>query len=134
MIRVAVVDDHYLILDGLQRIFARSADIDLVGTFLDSADLLSHLTDLSPDVLITDLEGPNRDTLALVPALAKDSPATRVAVFTGSEDVDLFRQLWEAGVAAIELKTDDLDPADLVRMVHRGERYLSDDIAHLADG
>ena len=129
MIRVALLDDHPFTLQAVKMNLALEDDIDVVATFSDGRGLLGHLIDLSPDVFLTDLMVPNHDPLALVTALARELPETRVGVITGSVDVGLFRRLLAAGVRAIQLKGDRQDLAAIVRTLHAGERYLSDEAA-----
>ncbi|MDH5372891.1 MAG: response regulator, partial [Acidimicrobiia bacterium] len=71
MIRVAIVDDHHLFADGLTTGLQAIPDIEVVATFSDGIELLDTQADFGFDVLLLDLEMPERsgfDVLRSMPA------------------------------------------------------------------
>ncbi|MDZ4251822.1 MAG: chemotaxis-specific protein-glutamate methyltransferase CheB [Sulfuritalea sp.] len=98
MIRVLLVDDSPLALHILQRLLARSADIQVAGTAANGREALALLPALNPDVICTDLHMPVMDGLAFTREVMNKYPrpilVMSISVEPGSSNV--FRLL-EAG-------------------------------------
>ena len=58
-IRVAIADDHPLIITGLTQIFQSCEDLEVLATYPDGRELLNGLRTLQPDVLLLDLHMPH---------------------------------------------------------------------------
>jgi DNA-binding NarL/FixJ family response regulator len=82
VIRVAIVDDHPIVTDGVVANLRAVAEIEVVatGTSADQAVALAQAH--RPDVLILDLELGGRSGLDAMAAIKAASPATRIVVFS----------------------------------------------------
>ena len=89
MIRVAIVDDHKVVVTGLKSILEFDGRIRVVGTAHDLASGRKLLEDHRPDVLILDVRMPDSRGLMEIPDLRKLSPSSRVLVLTGYGDIAL---------------------------------------------
>lgn len=59
MIRVAIVDDHPLVLDGLRAALSRNASIEVVGTASSVAEAFALIDATSPDIALIDIRLPD---------------------------------------------------------------------------
>jgi DNA-binding NarL/FixJ family response regulator len=129
-IRVLVVDDHRLMLEGITRILRGQPDIDVVGMADSGEGAIAQYRATRPDVVLMDLELGGISGVQAIRAIRAQDPDARIVVVTmysGQEDV--FRSL-EAGAAAYVLKS--AIPAELIRIVkavHAGHRAVSPEIA-----
>ncbi len=108
--QVLLVDDHDLIRQGLARAFERHDDFDVCGQAASVAEGLRQFTQLSPDVVITDVRLPDGLGFDLVREIRKrGNDTTGVVVLTMyAGDEQLFAAL-EAGASAFVAKDAPAD-------------------------
>jgi DNA-binding NarL/FixJ family response regulator len=124
-IRVALVDDHQLIREGLRHIFQGQADLEVVGEADGHASALDLVATERPDVLLLDLTFPEGDALPLVRTLRARHPQLRIVVLTMHADAETVRQALAAGAAGYLVKgAQSRELIEAIRAVARGERYL----------
>ena len=102
MIRVLLVDDSPMVLNILQRLLARTPEIQVVGTAANGKEALDLVTALNPDVICTDLHMPVMNGLEFTRALMSTYPrpilVVSVSVEAGSPNVF---KLLEAGAVDV---------------------------------
>ena len=130
MIRVAVVDDHPLVREGIiHAVGATGDDITVVGEGATAAEAVELVRTLAPDVLLLDLSIPGLG-LAALGEMARMQFPTRVIVLTASEDSGDVMEALRHGVSGYILKgICGSDLKDIIRRVHRSERYVSPELA-----
>ncbi len=85
----------------------RAAGHTVVGRARPGDDLLECVAALTPDVIIVDIESPDRDVLESMRSVSRDRPRP-IVMFTGERDGDRIREAIRAGVSAYVV--DGLDP------------------------
>ena len=85
-IRVAIVDDHLIVRQGMREYLAQFPDIQCVGDAADGVAGLALLEATPVDVLLLDLAMPRKNGLQLLPEVRARYPATQVVVLTGYPD------------------------------------------------
>jgi len=130
MIRVVVAEDQALVRGALVALLALEPDIVVVGQAADGLAALATVEEQRPDVVVTDIEMPNKTGLDLaVDIRARDLPV-RVIIVTTFARAGYLRRALEAGVAGYLLK--DRPAAELaaaVRAVHAGRRVIDPELA-----
>ncbi|MEU1192480.1 response regulator transcription factor [Streptomyces sp. NPDC005859] len=128
--RLAAVDDHPVILHGIQACLAGSApEIDWVGSAENIDELPSRVTAL-PSVVLLDIElNDGSDVAANVQRLREWGP--RVMLFSREHRPVVVRRGIEAGALGLVLKEDpDVQLAEAIRAAHAGKAYVSSRLAH----
>jgi DNA-binding NarL/FixJ family response regulator len=128
--RVVLADDHSLILDGLERLFEREPDIEVVARCLTGTETLEAVRAHQPDLVVLDLKMPVPDGLAVLRILREEGLATRGILLTAAIDDDEVLEALQLGVGGILLK--EMAPRLLVqcvRKVARGEQWLEKESA-----
>lgn len=97
---VLLVDDHELIRQGLARAFERDQDMTVVGQAGDVAGAREAYADLSPDVVVTDLQLPDGHGLEVVRSVRQVCDTTGVVVLTMHAGDDQIFAAMEAGASA----------------------------------
>ncbi|MBC8155393.1 MAG: response regulator transcription factor [Bacteroidetes bacterium] len=127
--RLLLVDDHQLILDSLQTLFASVSGVQVVGVVRDSRRVPEVLAKTGVDVLLCDLHMPHLSGIDLTLCLRQTHPAIKVLLLTMAEDALTIREAVRAGVAGYALKRagrDELETA--VATLRQGKRYFSPDV------
>lgn len=82
-IRVAIVDDHLVVRQGLKQYLAEFEDITWAGEAADGVAALALLVSTRVDVVLLDLSMPRKHGLEILPEIRARYPATQVVVLTG---------------------------------------------------
>jgi DNA-binding NarL/FixJ family response regulator len=124
-IRVVVVDDHPIVLHGLQQLFARQPDFDVVATCPDALTALDVVVREVPDVLVLDLRMPGHTGLDLLRTLAAKQIACRTVLLTAAIRDQEVAGAVKLGAVGLVLKEEPPEALlDCVRRVARGEACL----------
>ncbi len=125
-IRVLLVDDHALFRSGIKLLLQRHHDFEVVGEAGDGLEGAKRAKQLSPDVVLLDLNMPGisgREALALI---LGDAPDTHVLMLTVSEDSDDLLFTLRQGACGYLLKNIAAESlTDAVRMASRGDAVIS---------
>jgi DNA-binding NarL/FixJ family response regulator len=123
-IRVALVDDHHLVREGL-RLVLMSRGFDVVGESPTAAGTFELLAQHRPDVLLLDLSLGAADGITLLREIGARAPATKVVIVSMHRDPETVRQALRAGAVGYVVKgAHSNDLYDAIDAVMRGERYL----------
>lgn len=129
MIRVALIDDHPLMLKIVRQELAKDLDLEIIWESQDAEDMMMHITRQTPDVLVLDLSftGQPFEPVAAVRDLVARFPAMAILILTGHDDPLWIEELLRAGAKGYVIKSDDfsLRLADGVRTVAQGRTFLS---------
>lgn len=124
-IRLVLVDDHPLVLGGLEQLLRAEPDFEVLATCGTVEAAWKAVATHEPDVVILDLNLPDEDGLSLLRRLDPGKPPA-VVVLTASQDEDLLLDAARQGARGIVLKA--MAPRileDCVRAAHRGEYRLN---------
>ncbi len=132
-IRVALVDDHPVVLAGIAALLRAAPDITLVGEATSGEAGLRLIAEGVPDVAVIDVSLPDLNGLDLARRLAERCPAVRLLALTVHEDRAYVQPLLQAGAKGYLLKrsaAEDLLRA--IRAVAAGGVYLDPAVADKA--
>ena len=69
--KIAVTDDHEMILQGIVMMLENTADIDVVATYKNASETLANISKDLPDVLLLDINLPDMSGIDLCKKLQK---------------------------------------------------------------
>lgn len=132
MIRVAMVDDHYVVLVGLKTILGLERDIEVVGEAQDGRNVVRLVLETKPDVLLLDVRMPGKDGIDALRDVLKARPDQKVVMLTTSDaDNDIYRSL-TLGAKGYLLKDRDVgDLAKAIRAVAGGGTFVPEAVKEL---
>lgn len=122
-LRVVLVDDHPMVLEGLKAMLARRAsEIRIVGQASASDEAFRVVGDLRPDIVVLDVRlGPGSGLDVCHRLIARD-PACRVVFLTVYDDEQYLFQALRAGAVGYLLKrVDGRQLVEHLQAVHSGE-------------
>jgi DNA-binding NarL/FixJ family response regulator len=121
MIRVMVVDDHAIVRQGLERLFATADDVELVAMAADGAEAVELVDQLVPDVVLMDLSMPGIEGVEATRRIMAAHPSVRIVVLTSFGEESRILDALNAGAVGYLLKhTDPDDLIAAVRSAHEG--------------
>jgi DNA-binding NarL/FixJ family response regulator len=124
-IRLILADDHRIILEGLEQLFRREKEFEVVTTCTNGEDALAAVRQYRPDVLVLDIRMPKGDGLWVLKQIHTEKIPTRVVLLTATLDEDEVLDAMQSGVSGLVLKESAaVMLVQTVRRVHRGERAL----------
>ncbi len=132
-IRVLLVDDHPIVRWGIRDSLSRQSHIEIVGEAADGVEGLRLAHECQPDLVLTDIDMPRMDGLALTETLRRELPDIRVIIlsmYTNSEYVLRIIQSGAKGYVIKEANTAELLQA--IEAVRRGDAFFSPDAARVA--
>lgn len=132
MIRVAVIDDHFLVRVGLQAVVGVHPDIEFCGESESAADIVGFVDKVRPDVLLLDIRMSERDGIDALAELLEKRPAQKVLMLTTSEaDNDVYQALSLGAKGYLLKDRDSLVLVDAIRRVAEGGKYIPDAVREL---
>ena len=124
-IRTLLVDDHDLVILGVKHLIAQYSDIDLVGIANDGEEALAKIKELSPHLVILDIDMPKFSGLEVTEKIIKLFPNIKIILHSSFIDEEHIIKGFEIGALGYVPKTYKPDMLiDAVRTVNSGEPYI----------
>jgi DNA-binding NarL/FixJ family response regulator len=127
--RILLVDNHALFRVGMRNILEREADFLIVGEASDSRGAIDMSVQLSPDIILMDLNLPSPGGIETTQRIKRELQPAGIIVLAVNEDEEALFDAIKAGAAAFILK--DVGPDDLVTIIRRvfaGEYLINDKV------
>ncbi|WP_106766257.1 response regulator transcription factor [Paenibacillus faecalis] len=100
-IKVLLLDDHPLVMEGLKNRLEREPDMQIVGTFSDPRKLLADIQGLNPDVAVIDISMPGMNGFELAEELKRTYAITiKLIILSGYVYDEYIHKAYEIGVHA----------------------------------
>jgi DNA-binding NarL/FixJ family response regulator len=126
-IRVLLADDHPLVRAGVRKVLEQQPSVTVVGEAGDGEEALKLLRELEPDLLVLDLNMPNRDGFAVLREARDAAPGVRILVLTMHASVEYVSRAVREGADGYLLKdTAVQDLAAAIDSVTGGHPYYSE--------
>lgn len=132
-IRLLIVDDHPVVRMGIVASLSSHAHIQIVGQAADGVQALRLAHELRPDIMLTDIDLPEKNGLVVTETIRKEIPAIRVLILSMHTNTDYVLRIVQSGASGYVLKggsTEDLLRA--IETVHGGEAFFSPEVARTA--
>lgn len=130
-IKILLIDDHPLVLDGIRACLEQSKSVTVSGTANDGEQALALAAKIQPDVALMDISMPGMNGFALAEAFSHQLPEIKVLIFTMHDDRDYIVRMAQHNIAGYILKdatSDELLTA--IEKVYNGGSYFSSGVAH----
>jgi len=124
-LRIALVDDQTLILEGLKALLRDLEGIEIAAEASDGEQLLAQVESEKPDLVLSDIRMPGMDGIELTRQLQAKHPDLPVILLTTFDEAELMLRAAEAGARGFLLK--DVSPEELENAIYRvvqGEKLL----------
>ncbi len=126
MIKVIIADDHYMVIEGLENVLKSVEGIEVIATYNRAMALLKGLQQLKPDVLLLDVQLPDKMGHEIAKDIVKMYPDIRILVLSGIESHYYIHDMIKQGCSGYLLKSsaDKQLLVTAIRSVYAGETFL----------
>ncbi|MDT0556080.1 response regulator transcription factor [Patiriisocius hiemis] len=129
MIHVFIVDDHKMVIDGMQLLLKDEQDIVVVGTALNGEDGIKQIPETKADVILLDINMPGINGIETCKELLKINPDLKVIAISMHKESSLIKLMLSNGAKGYVLKNAGQDEViDAIKTVYEGKMYLDDTV------
>lgn len=127
--RVAIVDDHLMFLEGMEKLLGKFENLHLAGAYLCAESLLVELPYIKANLVFLDISMPGMQGYDAVYEIKKFDPKIKVIAVTTYSDGYPAVKMLEAGVSGYVTKNLTVDfLKDVLAHIERGENYIPEEI------
>ncbi len=124
-IRVAIADDHQVVLSGVQNMLNACEHIELCGQYRSGRALLDGLATEQPDVLLLDIQMPDKTGDELAKIISRTYPKIRMLALTVFDTPFYIRSMMQNGCQGYLLKnTDQHTLIEAIETLYNNGQYI----------
>lgn len=128
-IRIAIIDDHQVVIDGLVSMFLDHSEISILLATTNADELLQFITKAPPDIILLDINMPEVNGLDLCSQVLRQDPTIKVIAFSSFDDTHYVRQILRKGARGYLLKNASKQTISLaITRVFEGDEYIDETI------
>jgi len=128
--RIVIADDHSIFRKGLAQIISEAPDLTIVAEAENGNELMAQVEKTKPDVVLMDLNMPEKTGWDLVVPLKSAYPKLALIVLSVSSEEEYAIKFFKAGVAAyLNKAAAPQQVVEAIRKTSRGEKFVTSHIA-----
>lgn len=124
--KILIVDDHPVVLKGLQQIFVKHKDLRLLAEINDGTEVFAKIAEVNPDIVLLDIYMPALDGFSIATQLQIENPKIKIIFLTVYREESYLERALKLGAKGYILK--DSDPLEIVtgvKAVCNGQSFIS---------
>lgn len=130
MIKVFIIDDHQMIIEGIYALLQGEKEIEWTGSAKLPSELMTVLKNGQPDVLLMDINLPQKSGLELCKEVKEKYPALHIIGLSTSDQVSVINKMRDNGASGFLLKdASKQEIVTAIREVGKGREYVSFSVA-----
>lgn len=132
MIRIIIIDDHPVVIDGIRQLIESEPDMNVAGTAMNGCDCKSLLKNTPADIILLDINLPDINGMDLCEYIKQYYPAIRIIALTGFKEYFYMQRMIHNGASGYLLK--NALPEEIIegiRTVYGGSEYFSEEASSL---
>src|SRR5580658_3980548 len=132
MIKIFIIDDHQMIIEGIHTLVQDQADIEWMGSAKLPEELMAFLAKSQPDVLLMDINLPQKSGLDLCREVKEKYAAINIIGLSTSDQASVIRKMQENGASGYLLKdASKQEVLTALRTVSQGKTFVSFSVAEV---
>ncbi len=132
MIRIVLIDDHFMVRDGIRAILEDEKQYDVVGEASNGEDAIALVTSLKPDIAICDIRMPVMSGIEMVEQMKSIGLSIKTIMLSMHDSDEYILQSVSAGADGYLLKGASKEEfLKALSTVSQGEKYFSGDVSSI---
>ena len=130
--KIMIVDDFALIRDGLKNLLELDGSMKVISEAQDGIDCLNKLNEKLPDILLLDINMPNKNGLEVLQEIRSNEIPIKVMILTMHNEIDYLLRAIEIGAdgyASKNIKFEELK--DAIDLIIHGESFIQKELLPL---
>ncbi len=128
-IKVLVVDDHPMVLEGMRSMLLQIDFVTLCSAARDAYEAIEILKNTTPDIVITDINMPEISGIELALKIKNEFPLVKVIAMSTFKERSYIAQMIQNGASGYLVKSASKEEIEeAILSVHEGKLYMSLDI------
>lgn len=129
-IKIMLVDDHQIVLNGLKSLLTPEKNISIVAEANNGKEAVDVLSRINADVVLMDIEMPVMNGWDAARIITSRYPNTKVIALTTFSEKAIIKKMLNAGASGYVLKNAKKETLlEAIAAVHQGEQYFSNEIS-----
>lgn len=131
-LKIMLVDDHDLFLEGVKNLLAQRSDFEIVAKARNGNVALENLKIYPCDVLVLDLNMPELDGVSTAKLVQENYPSVKILIVTEEGDFDKIYLLRKMKVDGYIMKTATFNEMSVaIETIAAGGEYFSQDVKQI---
>jgi len=129
-IKIFIVDDHYMVIEGIHSLLQNETDVEWMGHATNAASCLAFLQQQKPDVILMDINLPDKSGIDLCKEVKASYPGIYILGLSTFNQQSFIEKMMANGAAGYVIK--NATQQELMEAIHtvvKGKEYLSFDAA-----
>ena len=128
-IKILVVDDHPMVLEGMRSMLAQISFVEISGTASNAYQAMEQINASAPDIVITDINMPEISGIELTLKIKKEFAAVKVIAMSTFKERSYISQMIQNGASGYLVKSASKEEIEeAILSVHEGKLYMSLDV------
>lgn len=129
-IRVALVEDHQLVRDGIRSLLTNLPNIEVVAESDCAKTMLSQIEGAKPDILLVDISLPEMSGIELAKVVTTSYPGTKVIILSmHTEQEYIFNSLRNGAKGYLHKSISREELVEAIEQVYGGSEYFSKEVS-----
>jgi DNA-binding NarL/FixJ family response regulator len=130
--KIFIIDDHQMIIEGIYSLLKDETDIEWMGSTKLPGDLMVFLKKTQPDILLMDINLPQKNGFELCMEVKEKYPAIKIIGLSTSDQASIIRKMLDSGASGYLLK--DASKHEIItalQQVYKGKDYVTFSVAEI---
>jgi DNA-binding NarL/FixJ family response regulator len=129
-IKIFIVDDHYMVIEGIHSLLQNEKNIEWMGHATNAASCLAFLQNQMPDVILMDINLPDKSGIDLCKEVKDKYPGTYILGLSTFNQQSFIEKMIGSGASGYVLKNATQEELiEGIETVIKGKQFLSFDAA-----
>ncbi|WP_298301684.1 response regulator transcription factor [Hydrotalea sp.] len=124
--KLFIVDDHYMVIEGIHALLQHEKNIEWVGHAMNASSCMAFLQQQLPDIILMDINLPDTSGIELCKTVKEKYPSVNVVALSTFNQQSFIKKMIENGASGYLLKNASTkEMLECIEMTMKGKSYFS---------